>query len=226
MTWKEYWPEMRRKYIREQAVEDVQLLSGDLTPEVYARLSASREVAWDIETDGLDPLAASIGTCQLHARGIGTYIVARVSEGSPQLLARLLSDEDVRKVFHHAPFDLSFMSAAWSVSPNNVACTKIAAKILRPTAPSEEYSLKYLMSQHFGVKLEKHMRFSDWMADALSDAQVQYAARDVLKLLDLHDLLVEMLKADGVYEIYEKCCAFLPVHAQLKVRGCPDPFSY
>lgn len=218
---------MPRKSTREcRDAERVEILSGDLSPEVYARLCASGEVAWDIETSGLDPFVARIGTCQLHAREAGTYVVTGIDEGSPRFLSKLIIDEKVRKVFHHAPFDLSFMAQAWGVEPNNVACTKIAAKILRPNAPREEYSLKYLMSQYFGLKLNKQMRFSDWMADELSDAQVEYAACDVVKLLDLHDILVQMLRAEGLFQLYEQCRKFLPAHTQLRLRGCPDPFSY
>lgn len=204
----------------------VRVLSHDLSPDLYAQLASSKRVAWDIETDGLDPLTSRIGTCQLYAQETGPCVVTDIAGKSPTFLPRLLSNKSVLKIFHHAPFDLSFMTQAWGVKSNNVACTKIAAKIVNPSAPSEEYSLKHLMLRHFGVKLDKEMRFTNWMADSLTDGQLQYAARDVIGLLELYDLLDERLKSQDSSDLYEKCCAFLPAHVELRLRGCPDPFSY
>jgi ribonuclease D len=218
---------MRQGFIHNSdCFKEVRLLSHDLSPEIYAQLSSSQRVAWDIETNGLDPLANRIGTCQLYSREAGLFIVKAVANRSPIFLSKLLSNEKVPKIFHHAPFDLSFMAHAWGVKPKNVACTKIAAKVLDPLAAAEEYSLKHLMLRHFGINLEKQMRFTDWITDELTEEQLRYAARDVVKLLDLYDLLDEQLETQGSRELYRKCCNFLPAHVGLRLRGCPDPFSY
>ncbi|MGW0793545.1 hypothetical protein [Streptomyces sp. NPDC002692] len=207
-------------------VGDVKVFRRDLPRSVYAKLVKSGKVAWDIETNGLDPQESQIGTCQIYARGVGAFIVTDVANNVPPMLARLLSDESVLKVFHHAPFDLSFMVAAWDVEPCNIACTKIAVKLIEPSAPAEHFSLKYLMAQHFNIYLDKQTRFTDWLADSLSANQVEYAVGDVLKLLDLYDLLTSEISQRGLSELYARCLKFLPTHVDLRLHGCPDPFKY
>lgn len=204
----------------------IKVLHHDLSQDVYKKLLESGRVAWDIETNGLDPANAQIGTCQIYAAGVGAFIVTQVADTPPPLLARLLADEQVLKVFHHAPFDLSFMVSAWGVTPHNVACTKIAVKLLTPSAPPEHFSLKYLMARHFNMRLDKQVRFTDWMADSLSAKQVEYAVGDVIRLLDLHSLLMTEMRQRGLLELYDRCLRFLPTHIDLRLHGCPDPFKY
>ncbi|MFF0790584.1 ribonuclease D [Streptomyces spiralis] len=226
MTWRACSVSVPNSTREAPVFEPVRVLRHDLTLDVYHRLTESGRVAWDIETNGLDPTQAQIGTCQIHSPPVGTFIVIGVAGRVPPLLARLLSNARVEKVFHHAPFDLSFMSHAWGVEPRNVACTKIAAKILSPGEVAEKYSLKYLMACHFGLVLDKKVRFTDWMADSLSEEQVEYAVGDVIRLLDLYDLLTAKLREQGLEELYGECRGFLPTHVRLRLRGCPDPFKY
>ncbi|WP_407110702.1 ribonuclease D [Streptomyces sp. DSM 116494] len=200
-------------------------MSHDLTQDAFQAITSNRYVAWDIETNGLDPTTSDIGTCQLFSPSFGACVVTDVSQ-RPPLLMELLESPDTVKVFHHAPFDLSFMVQKWAVVPHSVACTKIAAKIISPKVDPVKYSLKYLMEHHFNVRLNKEMRFSDWMADSLTPEQLQYAVGDVRKLLDLYELLREDLESIGLSRLYEECCDFLPTHVELKLRGCPDPYKY
>lgn len=208
------------------AAGPVRVLAHDLTLDAYHRLTGGGRVAWDIETNGLDPKEAMIGTCQIHSPEVGTFIVTGVAGRVPPLLTRLLANPRVVKVFHHAPFDLSFMAHAWSVEPCNVACTKIAAKILAPGEEAEKYSLKYLMACHFGLVLDKKVRFTDWMSESLSEEQLQYATGDVIRLLELYDLLKGKLEERGLDGLYGECAEFLSAHVRLRLHGCADPFSY
>ncbi|MFJ9728577.1 ribonuclease D [Streptomyces sp. NPDC101209] len=200
-------------------------MSHDLTEDAIREITADRTVAWDIETNGLDPKSSEIGTCQLFSPSLGACVITDISQ-TPQLLAKLLEDPSVVKVFHHAPFDLSFMVQKWAVSPRSVVCTKIAAKIINPQADPVEYSLKYLMERHFDIRLNKELRFSDWMTASLSQEQLQYAVGDVRKLIDLYRLLRGTLESIGLEKLYADCCEFLPAHVQLRLHGCPDPFKY
>ncbi|MFI5470923.1 ribonuclease D [Streptomyces cacaoi] len=200
-------------------------MSHDLTEDAFRAITEDRYVAWDIETNGLDPEVADIGTCQLFSPSFGACVLTDISQ-RPPLLAKLLESSDVVKVFHHAPFDLSFMVQKWGVTPRSVACTKIAAKIISPQVDPTEYSLKYLMEHHFDIRLNKEMRFSDWMAGSLTAEQLQYAVGDVRKLLDLYELLRASLESIGLSSLYKECCDFLPTHVKLKLHGCPDPFKY
>ncbi|MGV9966636.1 hypothetical protein ACWDU3_22250 [Streptomyces olivaceus] len=205
---------------------DVQVLMGDITSEIYRAIASAGRIAWDIETNGLDPQAAQIGTCQLSTPTVGTIVVAGIAGKTPPNLRSLLMDEEVLKVFHHAPFDLSFMAAAWGAKAERVACTKMAAKLLAPRAQKREYSLEYLMAKSFGLELDKSVRFTNWLASDLTRQQVEYAVMDVVKLLDLYDLLRERLEGKRLLSLYERCCTFLPTHVELRLHGVADPFKY
>lgn len=205
---------------------DVQVLTGDITPDIYREIASGGRVAWDIETSGLDPKSADIGTCQLASPEIGAIVVTGLAGEVPSNLRRLLTDKGVLKVFHHAPFDLSFMADAWNVKAESAACTKIAAKLLAPNARTDEYSLKNLMMESFGLALDKSVRFTDWLAPDLTEQQLEYAVMDVVKLLDLYDILRGKLQHRRLLDLYERCCEFLPVHVELRLHGVADPFKY
>ncbi|MGM9466383.1 ribonuclease D [Streptomyces murinus] len=215
-----------QKSIHESRIGRVEVFRQDLPRRLYAQIVDGGRVAWDIETNGLDPQYSQIGTCQIFAPGVGAFVVTNIAGGVPSVLARLLTDKRVLKVFHHAPFDLFFMASAWGVEPCNVACTKIAAKLISPSSPAENFSLKYLMAHHFGFRMDKSVRFTDWLSESLSESQLEYAAGDVVRLLDLYDLLREEINRMELSELYDRCIAFLPSHVKLLLRGCPDPFKY
>ncbi|MCX4998617.1 ribonuclease H-like domain-containing protein [Streptomyces longwoodensis] len=215
-----------QNYIRESQAGQIKVFRHDLPEQFHSSVVSAGRVAWDIETNGLDPQDSQIGTCQLYVPDVGAFIITHLANSVPSTLSRLLSDKRVLKVFHHAPFDLSFMTCAWEVQSRNVACTKIAAKIIDPSANAEQYSLKYLMAHHFNFRMDKSIRFSNWLADSLSDSQVEYAIGDVIRLLDLYDLLRSEIANLGLNDLYERAVDFLPAHVLLLLRGCPDPFKY
>ena len=200
---------------------------GDLPAPLANRFAASPVVAWDIETSGLDWRTDVIGTCQLHADRVGTAVISIARGEVPQSLAGLLADPAVVKVFHHAPFDLRFMTHAWNVQAVSVRCTKVASKLLDPGEPNEIHSLQSLAGRYLGVRLSKGaVRTSDWSAAVLSDEQVDYAARDVIYLPRLLGALRARLEANGLSGLYDQCCEFLPARVALELGGFPDVFAY
>lgn len=201
------------------------VLRDDLTGDLAAALHAAPRVAWDIETSGLDWRSDRIGTCQIHAPEVGTIIV-QLNGHQPTRLPELLADPNVLKVFHHAPFDLRFMSWHWSTSAESIACTKIASKLLAPHAPNEAHSLQALLDRHLGVRISKAERISDWLADDLSEEQLRYAAADVTHLLPLLDVLDKELANANVSDLYGRCTQFLPTRVKLEVGGYGDVFAY
>ncbi len=202
------------------------IVDGDLGVERAGDLRRGGIVAWDTETSGLDWANDSLGTCQVKGRSSAIDVV-RVSDGVPQVLSVLLADESVVKVMHHAPFDLRFMRRAWGTRAANVRCTKVASKLLHPTAASSEHSLRALSRRYLGVDLDKgSVRTSDWSSSALTAEQVAYAAGDVENLLALYDVLVEELEVVGRRELYDECCAFLPAQVEASMLGLDDVFSY
>jgi ribonuclease D len=199
--------------------------TGDL-PSAMAEVLAGSAVAIDIETSGLDWRKDRIGTVQIYAPAVGT-IILRPTSSTPGVLLALLADPATRKVFHHAPFDLTFLAQRWPIDATAVSCTKIASKILSPELNRTEHSLQALLRARLGIVVDKGpVRVSDWTTEALTNEQIEYAASDVRYLLDLYNDLRTGLVAAGRINLYESCCQYLPAQAALTVGGYPDVFAY
>jgi ribonuclease D len=202
----------------------VVLLHGDLDADTYERAAHADVLPWDIETTGLDWRTARIATVQLQLGDVA-YVV-RLDTRAPVRLRALLEDPAVEQLIHHAMFDLRFMAHAWGARPRAIACTKIAAKLLAPSAPAEDHTLSSLVARHFGVVLDKRQRVSDWGTDALSPAQLAYAAEDVRYLLPLHRRLERELRGRGLLGLRDRCFAHLPTRVELELGGYPDVYEY
>lgn len=197
----------------------------DLPDEWFLKAQSAGRVAWDIETSGLDFRRDQVHTCQI---GVGTEaVVVQLEAGViPRNLSRLLTDPAVLKIFHHAPFDLRFMTSKWHVEPASVACTKIAAKIIWPGRESKEYSLQPLLDEVLGVRIDKTLQVSDWSRDELTSGQVEYAANDVRYLVELFDELMVEADAHGVADLVRASFAYLPARVDLDIAGVGDVFLY
>ncbi len=107
-----------------------------------------------------------------------------------------------------------------------VYCTKIASRLARTY--TDKHGLKDLARELLGVDLSKQQQSSDWGADDLSDAQVAYAATDVLHLHALKEKLDAMLAREGRAELAAACFSFLPDRVRLDLAGwaAEDIFSH
>jgi ribonuclease D len=192
----------------------IRLHRGDL-PDL-ARFKGS--VAIDTETMGLNPHRDRLCVVQLST-GDGSADVVQIPPGpiNAPNLKQLLGDTAITKIFHFARFDLAVLFHALGVMPQPVYCTKIASKLTRTY--TDRHGLKDLVSEVLNVNLSKQQQSSDWGTDALSEAQVAYAASDVLHLHGLREQLDAMLKRDGRVELAAACFAFLPTRAKLDLLG-------
>ena len=129
----------------------------------------------------------------------------------------------VLKIFHFARFDLAVIKRYLGVIPAPVYCTKIASKLARTY--TDRHGLKDLVRELLGVDLSKEQQSSDWGADTLTQAQLDYAASDVLHLHALKERLDTMLAREGRSEIAERCFAFLPTRARLDLMGWAETES-
>jgi ribonuclease D len=119
------------------------------------------------------------------------------------------------------------MVHAWGVRPASIRCTKVASKLLEPSAPNEAHSLQSLVFRYLGVSLAKgSVRTSDWSVSRLTPEQVEYAAGDVLHLPTLLDAIERALQDADLAALYDACCAFLPARVTLELGGYPDVFAY
>lgn len=205
--------------------ERVMLAEHDISPDFEWAARDNKQIAWDIETSGLDWGSDVIATCQIHVPGKGTEII-RVGRKTPARLRELLMSEQVVKIFHHAAFDLRFMRYRWNVIPQRVTCTKVLSKILFPTAAPSEHSLKPILLRHLGVELDKSSQTSNWLAPKLDEQQLAYAARDVEFLIPLYEHLMDLARDKGLADIAERSFAYIPTRVETDLLGCGDVFSY
>ena len=178
-------------------------------------------VAIDTETLGLNPLRDRLCVVQLSAGdGSADVVQMPVGDTSAPNLVRLLSDPKRLKLFHYARFDLAVLFKTFGVMPQPAYCTKIASRLARTY--TDRHGLKDLVKELLNVDLSKQQQSSDWGAETLTEAQVAYAASDVLHLHALRERLDEMLAREGRAELAQACFDFLPARARLDLAGWPD----
>ena len=178
-------------------------------------------VAIDCETMGLNPMRDRLCLVQLSGGDGNTHLV-QIAPGdapAPNLTA-LLANTGTLKLFHFGRFDIAVLLHRFGVLTGPVYCTKIASKLVRTY--TDRHGLKHLLQELLGVDISKLQQSSDWGADELSAAQLDYAASDVLYLHDLKARLDEMLAREGRAEVARACFDFLPERARLDLLGWPE----
>jgi ribonuclease D len=179
------------------------------------------EVAVDTEALGLNPHRDRLCLVQLSP-GDGTADIIQIAaepKPAPNLL-KLLADPAHRKIFHFARFDLALLFHTFAVMAQPVFCTKIASRLVRTY--TDRHSLKDLTREFLDFELSKQQQSSDWAASVLSEAQLAYAAADVLYLHRIRMELETRLARDGRRELAESCFAFLPTRIRLDLAGWAD----
>jgi len=195
----------------------LRLHKGDL-PDLY---DPGASVAIDTETLGLNPHRDRLCLVQL-SRGDGSADLVQIALGQARApnLERLLADPAVLKLFHFARFDLAILAQTFGAVPQPVYCTKIASKLARTY--TDRHGLKDLVRELLGFEISKQQQSSDWGAATLSEAQIAYAASDVLHLHELKARLDAMLAREGRASLARDCFAFLPARARLDLAGWAD----
>jgi ribonuclease D len=200
----------------------IELYKGDLPQGRFS----GRSIAIDTETLGLNPYRDRLCLVQF-SEGDGSAVLVQL-EGSYDAseLKRLLADESVLKIFHFGRFDMAVLKHYLGVMPRPVYCTKVASKLARTF--TDRHGLKDLCKELLGIELSKQQQSSDWGAPELTQEQLSYAASDVLHLHALREKLDAMLRREGREGLARACFEFLPVRAELDLRGWSeiDPFAH
>ncbi|MFQ5563335.1 MAG: ribonuclease D [Parvularculaceae bacterium] len=193
------------------------LHKGDLPKD----LDLGPVIAVDSETMGLVPHRDRLCLVQLSSGDGDAHIVRLDPESydAPRL-KEVLADPDRLKIFHFARFDLAAFLYWLEVAATPVYCTKIASRLARTY--TDRHGLKDLARELLGVDISKQQQSSDWGADTLSEAQIDYAASDVLHLHALRDKLDAMLAREDRMPLAEACFEFLPFRAVLDLEGWPE----
>jgi ribonuclease D len=191
---------------------------GDLPDLKHYTVSS---VAIDTETLGLNPHRDRLCVVQISP-GDGSADVIRMAPGQKKApnLVKILKDRKITKIFHFGRFDIAVLDHAFGCQTGPVYCTKIASRLTRTY--TDRHGLKDICSELLDVQLSKQQQSSDWAAEKLSQAQLEYAASDVLYLHRLKDELDKRLVREGRVAIAEACFRFLPTRAALDLAGWPE----
>ena len=195
--------------------------------DIPADLDLGPIVAIDCETMGLHPHRDRLCVIQMSG-GDGNAHLVQVAKGQTEApnLCKMLTDPNVLKLFHFGRFDIAAMQNAFGVVTAPVYCTKIASKLIRTY--TDRHGLKNLLQELLNIDISKQQQSSDWGAAKLTNAQLDYAASDVLYLHRLRTELNKRLVREDRIDIAQACFDFLPMRANLDLEGWPeqDIFSH
>lgn len=195
----------------------VTLHKGDLP----SGLDFGASVAVDTETQGLSLVRDKLCLVQLSAGDGDAHIVQvnRQTFDCPNLKA-LIADTAVEKIFHYGRFDVAILSRDLGIDVTPVFCTKIASGLVRTY--TDRHGLKDICRELLGVDISKQQQSSDWASDELTQAQLDYAASDVLYLHQLKNILSARLFRENRFDMAKACFDFLPTRAALDLAGWND----
>jgi ribonuclease D len=197
----------------------IRLHKGDISAEAAARYTGA--IAIDTETLGLIPRRDRLCLVQLSS-GDGTADVIQIAKGqteAPNLVA-MLEDPVRQKIFHFGRFDIAVLFHTFGVTTSPIFCTKIASRLCRTY--TDRHGLKDNLREMLDIDISKVQQSSDWGADTLTQAQLDYAASDVLYLHALREKLTHRLIRDGRWDEATACFEFLPTRSKLDLIGWED----
>ncbi|ABI75569.1 putative exonuclease [Hyphomonas neptunium ATCC 15444] len=197
-------------------MNQITLHKGDL-PE---GLSLGPVIAVDTEAMGLNAMRDNLTLVQVSSGDGTAHLVQLTRDYDCPNLKALLTDPKVLKIFHFARFDVVMMKRWMGITCAPIWCTKIASRLARTY--TDRHGLKDVAREVAGVDMSKAQQSSDWGQDKLTDAQIQYAASDVLYLHQIKAGLEAMLEREGRLELAQACFDFLPIRADLDLAGWPD----
>lgn len=186
--------------------------------DIPADLKLGNSIAIDTETMGLKTKRDRLCVVQISSGDGNAHIVKFDGKNydAPNL-KKLLADEKILKIFHFARFDIAALNYYLNLDLKNIYCTKIASKLVRTYTDS--HGLKSICEEFLSVEISKKQQSSDWGNSEISNAQIKYAAQDVLYLHQLKEKLDEMLKRENRKEIYDECIKFLSTRSKLDLEG-------
>jgi ribonuclease D len=206
-----------------QENRNIYIHNNDLPKDIYLTTNI---VAIDTETMGLNLKRDRLCLLQI-TDGKDIHLIHFTNqEYNPKNLLKILTNNEIVKIFHYARFDICAIALYLKVMCYNVYCTKIASRLVRTY--TNKHGLKDICSELLSVEISKEQQSSYWGTDLLTESQKIYAAQDVYYLHDLKLELDKMLFKENRTNIAKACFDFLPVKAHLDIIGFEeeDIFSH
>ena len=195
---------------------DIKVHKNDLPDD----LNLGNTIAVDCEMGGLNVKRDPLCLIQISSGKSDAHIIKidRNTYKAPNVV-KILQDQNVKKIFHFARADLSFINFYFKIKPKNIDCTKIKSKLSRTY--SDKHGLKDLIKEFIGIDISKQKQSSDFGGE-LSESQIKYCANDVLYLHKINDALTKILKREKRYHLYEDCLKFINTRVNLDLASFSD----
>ena len=195
---------------------NIQLHKNDLPED----LKLGNIIAVDCEMGGLNVKRDPLFLVQISSGILDAHIIQlnRKSYNSPNLI-KILEDPKIKKIFHFARADVSFLQYYLKANINNIECTKIKSKLSRTY--TDKHGLKDLIKEVIGIDVSKQYQSSDF-GGKLSDQQIKYCANDVIYLHKIHEELNKILERENRIQLYQDCLSFLRTRVNLDLALFKD----
>ena len=195
---------------------NIQLHKNDLPDD----LNLGNIIAVDGEFMGLNVRRDPLCLIQVSTGNSDAHIVQfdRESYKAPNLV-KILSDENIKKIFHYGRADIAHIKYYLKTNTNNILDTKIASKLAR--SYSDNHSLKTLIKEFINIDISKQFQSSDFGGD-LTPAQLKYCANDVMYLHKIHNELQKILERENRIKLYMDCLKFLKTRVDLDLALFKD----
>ena len=188
---------------------DIKVHKIDLPEDI----DIGNRVAVDCEFMGLNFQRDKLCLVQISSGNSDAHIVQLDrGEYKAPILKKILSDNSIKKIFHYARADLTFIKKYLLVDVNNVEDTKLQSKLAR--SYTDKHGLKDLIKEFVGIDVSKQLQTSDFGGE-LSEKQLKYCANDVLYLHKIHDCLKKILIREKRIDLYEQTIKFINTRVEL-----------
>jgi ribonuclease D len=195
---------------------DIKLHKSDLPDD----LNLGNVIAVDGEFMGLNVRRDPLCLVQISSGNSDAHIVQldRSQYNAPNLV-KILSDDNITKIFHFGRADIAHIKYYLKTETNNILDTKIASKLAR--SYSDSHSLKTLIKEFIKLDISKQFQSSDFGGE-LTSAQLKYCANDVIYLHKIHEELKKILERENRIELYKNCLKFLKTRVDLDLALFKD----
>lgn len=200
-------------------------------------LEAATTLALDTETTGLNTYDGALPRLlQLFTEGGPVYVfdLFRVGQDGRDAIRQFFQPRKGRTfIIHNAAFDIPMLwadgllprGASMAKREDLVWDTMIASQLLLAGHPTNRtkgtHSLAGVAKRILGIEVDKSLQVSDWGAEELDPAQVEYAARDVVLLFPIKSALEAMLKRTGMAAVHRVECHAAVAFGLMGQTGIP-----
>lgn len=187
------------------------------------QIETASSVCFDVETLQLQPEQGKLRLLQLGSGARNTVVLIDCFDldKSEWVKLRRFFGSPVRYwLAHNAVFDLGWLQEHDIYPHGWVRCSMLASRLITNGMPYKKHGLANVAERYLNTKLSKEQQRSDW-SGTLTNEQLDYAANDVVALMELDEKLDHEIAKYRLRKAYSLECRALPAMAQMWRTGLP-----